>query len=69
MKHVFKWVGIIMTVLLVIGGIALFIISRIMQNMMGGKVELSYTHELHQVEDGGSAVYMTTEISPDAEYL
>lgn len=66
MKRVIKWVGITMAVLLVIGGTALFIISRRMQSMMGGKVELSYTHELHQVEDGGSAVYMTTEISPDA---
>ena len=66
MRRALKWMGIILAVLLVTGGIAFFIISRRMQDMMGGKVDLSYTHELHQVKDGGSAVYMTTEISPEA---
>lgn len=42
MRRALKWMGIILAVLLMIGGIAFFIISRRMQDMMGGKVDLSY---------------------------
>lgn len=65
-KSVVRWVCIIVAVILALAAAAMFIFSRMMRNMMGGEVELSYTHEMHQVESGGSTVYMTTEISPEA---
>lgn len=66
MKRVVKWIAIVAAVLLLIGGIAAFILFRNMQSMMGGNVELSYTHEQHEEETGGSTVYMTSEITPEA---
>lgn len=65
-KKAVKWIAIVLVVLLVVAGVGMFIFSRMMQNMMGGTVELSYTHEAHEEENGGSVVYMTTEISPEA---
>lgn len=53
MKRVVKWIAIVAAVLLLIGGIAAFILFRNMQSMMGGNVELSYTHEQHEEETGG----------------
>lgn len=65
-KKAVKWIAIVLVVLLVVAGVGMFIFSRMMQNMMGGTVELSYTHEAHEEENGASVVYMTTEISPEA---
>lgn len=65
-KKAVKWIAIVLVVLLVVAGVGMFIFSRMMQNMMGGTVELSYTHEAHEEENGDSVVYMTTEISPEA---
>lgn len=65
-KKAVKWIAIVLVVLLVVARVGMFIFSRMMQNMMGGTVELSYTHEAHEEENGGSVVYMTTEISPEA---
>lgn len=68
MKRIVKWIIIAAAVLLVIGGIGGFILFRNMRNMMGGDVELSYTHEQHEEKDegGGSTVYMAAEITPEA---
>lgn len=66
MKKVVKWIVIIAVVLLAVAAIAVFVISRRMQSMMGGEVELSYTHSQHQAESTVSPVYMTEEISPEA---
>ena len=63
MKRAVKWIAIVVAVLLVIGGIGAFILYRNMQNMMGGNVELTYTHEQHAEETEGSTVYMTSEIT------
>lgn len=65
-KRMLKWLMIAIVVILVLAGIAMVVFNRVMQRMMGGEVGLSYTHELHQVENGESTVYMTTEISPEA---
>lgn len=66
MKRIVKWIAIVAVVLLVIAGIAGFILFRNMRSMMGGEVELSYTHEQHAEEGEGSTVYMTEEITPEA---
>lgn len=49
-------------VILVVGGVFFFRMRQIMATM--GPVELTYTHENHDGE-GGSVVYMTTDISPE----
>lgn len=68
MKRIVKWIAVAAVVLLAVGGIGGFILFRNMRNMMGGDVELSYTHEQHEEKDegGGSTVYMTAEITPEA---
>ncbi len=66
MKRIVKWIAIAAGVLLVIAGIGGFFLIRNMQSMMGGEVELSYTHEQHEQENEGSIVYMTAEITPEA---
>lgn len=66
MKKAVKWIVVTAAVLLVLAGAAMFIVSRMMQRMMGGAVEQSYTHEEHQENEEGSGVYMTTEITPEA---
>ena len=66
MKRIVKWIAIVAGVLLVIAGIGGFFLIRNMQSMMGGEVELSYTHEQHEQENKGSTVYMTAEITPEA---
>jgi len=66
MKRIVKWIAIAAGVLLVIAGIGGFFLIRNMQSMMGGEVELSYTHEQHEQENKGSTVYMTAEITPEA---
>lgn len=66
MKKSVKWILAAVVALLIIFAIGAFIMIRRMQAMMGGEVELSYTHEQHQAEEEGSIVYMTTEISPEA---
>ena len=66
MKRIIKWIAIAAGVLLVIAGIGGFFLIRNMQSMMGGEVELSYTHEQHEQENKGSTVYMTAEITPEA---
>ncbi len=66
MKRIVKWIAIAAGVLLVIAGIGGFFFIRNMQSMMGGEVELSYTHEQHEQENEGSIVYMTAEITPEA---
>lgn len=68
MKRIVKWIAVAAVVLLVVGGIGGFILFRNMRNMMGGDVELSYTHEQHEEKDEGegSTVYMTAEITPEA---
>jgi len=66
MKRIVKWIAIAAGVLLVIAGIGGFFLIRNMQSMMGGEVELSYTHEQHEQENEGSTVYMTAEITPEA---
>lgn len=66
MKRIIKWIAIAAGVLLVIAGIGGFFLIRNMQSMMGGEVELSYTHEQHEQENEGSIVYMTAEITPEA---
>lgn len=52
----------ILAVILIVGGVFFFQMRRIMASM--GPVELTYTHENHESEDG-SVVYMTTDISPE----
>ena len=52
----------ILAVILIVGGVFFFQMRRIMTSM--GPVELTYTHENHESEDG-SVVYMTTDISPE----
>lgn len=66
MKRTVKWILAIVVVLVIIFAVGAFLVVRRMQAMMGGEVELSYTHEQHQSETGGSVVYMTEEISPEA---
>lgn len=66
MKRAVKWIAIIVAVLVLIAGIGGFIFYRNMQSMMGGNVELSYTHELHEKGNEGSAVYMTSEITSES---
>lgn len=66
MKRVVKWIAAIAAVLVIAVGIAMFVFFRVMQNRMGGSVELSYTHEMHKKDDTGSTVYITSEISSDA---
>lgn len=66
MKRIFKWIAAIAAVLVIAVGIAMFVFFRIMQNRMGGSVELSYTHETHKEDGTGSTVYMTSEISSEA---
>ena len=52
----------ILAVILIVGGVFFFRMRQMMASM--GPVELTYTHENHESEDG-SVVYMTTDISPE----
>ena len=52
----------VLAVVLVIGGTFAFQMYQMMSSL--GPVELTYTHENHEAE-GGSVVYMTTDISPE----
>lgn len=54
-------VGVV-AVLLVVAGVFMLRMRSMLSSM--GATELTYTHENHE-DDGGSTVYMTTDISPE----
>ncbi len=54
MKRATRWIAIVLIVLLVIAGVGAFVFRRMMSNMTGGEVELSYTHESHETETGAA---------------
>ena len=65
MKKVLKVILIILLVLALLAAAAVMLLPMIMNEAMGGTIELDEPHVHHQVEAGAPVVYFTSDISPE----